>query len=123
MARPGETPPSRFSGLPYGTNALVNEESEPFNDVEDPARDLVNPEEQDFAPANDDEAFLFSGTDRPGESLTAGMGFGAGPNVASQMLQDESPPQFAQRIAQTLAQEGESSAGLKKFIAKVESGK
>jgi hypothetical protein len=124
MPRPEQTPPSRFSGLPYGTNALANQESEPFNDVNSDGNDLVDPSlDEEFQPASDDEQFLFSQTDRPDEPLTAGMGFGAGPGIASQLIQDESPKQFSQRIAQRLAAEGESSPGLKKFLAKVESGK
>lgn len=121
MPRPEQTPPARFSGLPYGTNALVNSESEEFNDIDD-SDDEILTDEEDFQPANDDEAFLFSGTDRPDEPITAGMGFGPGPGIASQLIQDETPPAFANRVLNEMQAAGESSPGLKKFIDKARRG-
>jgi hypothetical protein len=108
-----------FEGLPYGTNALANDMSSEFDTppVGDEADEL-----DDWSPSSEEEEFLFSPSDRPEEPITAGMGFGAGPNRASVMVVGETPQQFSPRSAQTLQAEGESSPGMKAFLARVERG-
>lgn len=119
MPRPEQTPAAAFQGLPYGTNAMVNDQSDALPEAEDdPSYDEFN----DMPPPQGDEQFLLSATDRPGEPVTSGMSFGPGPNITPQMVADETPNQFAQRVAQTLTSEGESSPGLRKFIARIEKG-
>jgi len=49
---------------------------------------LVGPAEDpvDFTPAGEDEQFLYSPTDRPGEPVTAGAPFGPGPDATKHAM-------------------------------------
>lgn len=67
-----ETP--EFSGLPYGENQKVND----LVDEDAVDAELFGDDEEDYVPANEDEAFLLAPTDRPDEPLTQGVPFGPG---------------------------------------------
>ncbi len=121
MPRPEQTPVARYQGLPYGANAVANAGIDAAEDMDQEVDEGFD-EQDEFQPADEEEAFLFSPTDRPDEPLTTGMGFGPGPNVASAVVQGESRTQFAQRIGQQMQAEGENSPGMKKFLAAAERG-
>ena len=118
MPRPEQTPPSLYKGLPYGANAVTNQQAQDIPDPTDPTYD----EFSDMQPPSEGEQFLYSPTDRPKEPITSGMSFGQGPNAPKPIVRDETPNQFAVRVAQTLSAEGESSPGLQKFIKRIERG-
>ena len=123
MARPGEAPPAIYQGLPYGENALANEMSQAIPDEDD--LDFLDDgydELADFQPVDDQEAFLFSETDRPNEPLTAGMSFGPGNNVSSAVLRGESNQQFAMRVAQELTAAGGQIKGVQAFADRIARG-
>ena len=120
MPRPEQTPSARFKGLPYGANALANAGMDAADDMEpvDEGYDELG----DFAPASPEEEFLFSPSDRPDEPLTAGMSFGAGPNVASALVEGETRTQFADRVQRQVEMEGENTPGMRKFLAAARRG-
>jgi hypothetical protein len=120
MARPGEAPAPVFTGLPYGENAVVNQMSEAIPE-DDPFDDGFD-ELAGLEPGDDRTAFLFSETDRPSEPLTAGMGFGAGPNTASAILRGESKQDFATRVARELSASGGAAKGVQAFAERIARG-
>jgi hypothetical protein len=99
MPRPGEAPAPLYSGLPYGSNAIVNQMSEDIpeddGDIFDDGTILEN---DGFRPSTPEEEFLFSGTDRPMEPLTTGMSFGAGADFTR--FAHESNADLLGRVAQ-----------------------
>ena len=121
MPRPEQTPVARFKGLPYGANALANAGMDAADDFEEPVDESFD-ELEDFAPASPEEEFLFSPSDRPNEPLTAGMSFGAGPNVASSLVEGETRTAFADRVQRQLEMEGENTPGMRKFLAAARRG-
>jgi hypothetical protein len=70
VPRPDQTPPIDFRGLPYGAEGAIDEAAE---DME-----LFGEPDEEPDEGGPDEEFLFGGTDRPMEPLTAGAPFGPG---------------------------------------------
>jgi hypothetical protein len=100
-------------------NSLANDMSEAIPEDDDALLDDDDFDElADFQPADDDEAFLFSATDRPDEPVTAGMSFGAGPDFAKLAVETET--QFRQRLASTL--QADPSKDVQAFRAALERG-
>lgn len=112
----GQVPTSQYEGLGYGENIRANAMRSTVDDME-----FAGDDEQ-YAPSDDDEAFLLSPTDRPNERLTAGMSFGPGPNIAASVMAPETPNEFANRIADTLGAETEGSSTLNAFISRIRKG-
>lgn len=121
MPRPGEAPAPLYKGLPYGANALVNDMSEAIPEDPDLFDDTFD-ELEGMEPADEMEAFLLSGSDRPDEPITAGMSFGDGPNIASVRLRTETRREMTMRVSSVLATEGEQSPGVKKFLEALDRG-
>ena len=121
MARAGEAPPALYQGLPYGANALVNDMSEDIPDDDEFVDDDFD-EIGDFQPVDDDEAFLFSPTDRPDEPITAGLPFGDGPNMPISAIRGETKQDFALRVANELTALGGSVKGVQQFADRIAKG-
>ena len=121
MARPGEAPAPIYQGLPYGENALANQMSEAIPDDDD--ADLFDDgydELADVQPADDMEAFLLSGSDRPDEPVTAGMSFGAGPDFTR--YAHETNAQLLARVAQSLEADPAAPKEVRAFAERVRRG-
>jgi hypothetical protein len=120
MPRPGEVSNPLYEGLPYGANALANDMSEdiPDDDLFDDGFDEL----ADFNPQPTSEQFLFSGTDRPDEPLTAGMSFGEGPNISAALVRGESKQQFAMRVSRELSAAGGQIKGVQAFADRIAKG-
>lgn len=112
----GQVPTAQYEGLGYGQNIRANEMAASVDDME------FADDDESYVPADEDEAFLLSPTDRPNERITAGMSFGPGPNVALAAMAEETPNQFADRIATTLGAETEPNPTLNAFIARIRKG-
>jgi hypothetical protein len=89
---------------------------------EDQTADLIDEDGDDdeFQPADDGEAFLFSPTDRPGEPITAGMPMGEGPNMTP--LPHEGRAEFVNRVATQLETQFSNVPGMKKALVKMRKG-
>ena len=91
MPEASRVPTSQFkqggTNLPWGEAAQLND-----------AVGLVPPpEDNQHVPQGDAEQFLFSPTDRPGEPVTAGQPYGAGPMVVPGA--GETDDQLVKRVA------------------------
>lgn len=119
MPRPEQTPAPSYQGLPYGTNALANDQSQDLPDasVDDEAYD-----EMANATPDPGQEFLLSPTDRPNEPFTQGMPFGPGTNAPARVLGNETRQQFGLRVANMLRQSPEQTPGLKTFVQRIERG-
>jgi hypothetical protein len=62
------------------------------------------PDPDPYAPSGDEEEFLYSQTDRPGEPLTAGAPVGAGSDFSRHALEDDDS--FRERVAAQLSNSG-----------------
>jgi hypothetical protein len=118
MPRPGEVSSPLYEGLPYGANALANDMSEdiPDDDLFDDGFDEL----ADFNPQSTSEQFLFSGTDRPDEPLTAGMTFGDGPDFTR--FAHESNADLLNRVADRLGADPTAPKEVRAFAERVKRG-
>ena len=82
---------------------------------------LVGPAEDpvDFTPAGEDEQFIYSPTDRPGEPVTAGAPIGPGADISTHTV--ESDAQFKQRVAERMAATS-ASPEVRRFVERVQRG-
>lgn len=110
----GDTPTPAFEGLAYGENEQANRLSSMF------PVDEEGVDEEDFAPQGDEDAFLFSQTDRPSEPLTAGAPFGEGPDMTPYALENEED--FADRVAEDLMTRPGVSKDLKAWAQRRRAG-
>ena len=83
---------------------------------------LVGPAEDpvDFTPAGEDEEFIYSPTDRPGEPVTAGAPVGPGPLATPHAL--ESDADIARRVAERIASDPSAPKSLKAFARRTLEG-
>ena len=84
MPEPGKTPQPAFEGLPYGQNKAAND----FATDADVDAELFGDPEDDYSPTPD-EQMLFGPTDRPDEPITAGVGFGDGPDATRHTFESD----------------------------------
>jgi hypothetical protein len=117
MARAGEAPSPAFergNELPYGVAAAANRGVTGLVAQEPPL-----PPEEPFKPANPQEAFLFSPTDRPGEPATHGAPIGPGADYTPHTY--ESDQEFLARVAGEL-DTPDASREVRDFVRRVRQG-
>lgn len=118
MPRPGEvrTPSfQRGEELPQGA---ATEVESLLAALPLPPEDDQDFEEEEFQPANDEEAFLLSASDRPSEPITAGAPFGPGRDFPTGAFESESD--LRDRIASEF--EASDSAELRAYALRVRRG-
>ena len=102
MPEPGQTPQPAFERgdeLAYGEATDANRLAESLD--ESLADEFDFDEEEEFGqPGGTEEEFLFGGTDRPGEPISAGAPFGPGADASP--FAYESDAAFVERIAAQL---------------------
>ncbi len=119
MPRPEQTPVARYQGLPYGANAVANAGIDAAEDMDQEVDEGFD-EQDEFQPADEDEAFLFSPTDRPDEPVTSGMSFGAGSDFSR--FAHESNADMLNRVADSITTDPAASKEVRAFAARVKRG-
>lgn len=115
MPEPGRTPQPDFKGLPYGDNASTNALA---TDQDVDAELFADPEDT-YTPGPD-EQMLFGPTDRPGEPVTAGAGFGPGPDATRYAF--ESGADVLNKLAERIAADPTSDTQAKAWANKRKQG-
>lgn len=120
MPRPGSPQQPRFqrgSELGYGQATAANDMVDMAEvPSEDPQMPMVT--EEQFVPQNPEDMFLFSGTDKPDEPITAGAPFGPGPMGRPY----ETSGQFIQRVSGVLARTSNVPPEVKAFLDRAAAG-
>lgn len=96
MPEAGRTPTAQFE---RGDNNLAYGEAGAANSLVGLAAPVREPEP--YAPAGDEEEFLYSQTERPAEPMTTGVPVGPGADFTRHAIEDEDT--FRQRVAGQLA--------------------